>query len=95
MKSDGLNTISPECFVEISSNDAAKLDISDGEMVDIFSRRGKIKAKLAVSAKAVDGTVFIPFHFAQAAANRLTNSKIDPISKIPELKVCAVAIEKN
>ncbi|MBF0379232.1 MAG: formate dehydrogenase subunit alpha [Desulfamplus sp.] len=93
MKSDGLNEMSPECFVEISSNDAAKLDIGDGEMVNVFSRRGKIKAKLYVSPKAVDGTIFIPFHFAQAAANRLTNSKIDPVAKIPELKVCAVTIE--
>jgi formate dehydrogenase alpha subunit len=94
MKSDGLNTISPECFVEISSNDAMKLDINDGEMVDVFSRRGKIRAKLEISSKAVDGTVFIPFHFAKAAANRLTNSKIDPIAKIPEFKVCAITIQK-
>jgi formate dehydrogenase major subunit/formate dehydrogenase alpha subunit len=38
--------------------------------------------------------VFIPFHFAKAAANRLTNAALDPIAKIPEFKVCAVAIEK-
>jgi len=42
----------------------------------------------------VKGTVFIPFHYAAAAANRLTNAALDPIAKIPELKVCAVAIEK-
>ncbi len=95
MKSLGLNEMSPECFVEMSSNDAAKLDIGNGEMVNIFSRRGKIKAKLSVSTKAVDGTLFIPFHFAQAAANRLTNAKIDPVAKIPELKVCAVTIQKT
>lgn len=94
MKSDGLNEMSPECFVEISPNDAAKLNINDGEMVDVFSRRGKIKAKLSISQKAVDGTVFIPFHFAKAAANRLTNAKIDPVAKIPEFKVCAITIQK-
>ncbi len=94
MKSDGLNEMSPECFVEISPNDAAKLNINDGEMVDVFSRRGKIKAKLSISPKAVDGTVFIPFHFAKAAANRLTNAKIDPVAKIPEFKVCAITIQK-
>jgi formate dehydrogenase major subunit len=49
---------------------------------------------LSVSDKAVDGTVFIPFHFAEAAANRLTNSALDPVSKIPEFKVCAVKISK-
>lgn len=94
MKSDGLNQMSPECFVEISPNDAAQLDIGDGEMVNVFSRRGKIRVKLSVSSKAVDGTVFIPFHFAKAAANRLTNSKIDPVAKIPEFKVCAITIKK-
>lgn len=94
MKSDGLNQMSPECFVEISPRDAAQLDIGDGEMVNVFSRRGKIRAKLSVSSKAVDGTVFIPFHFAKAAANRLTNSQFDPVAKIPEFKVCAITIEK-
>ncbi len=94
MKSAGLNEMAPECFVEISANDAAKLNIRDGEMVDVFSRRGKIKAKLNVSSKAVDGTIFIPFHFAKAAANRLTNAKIDPVAKIPEFKVCAITIQK-
>ena len=72
----------------------AKLNINDGEMVEVFSRRGKIKAKLSISQKAVDGTVFIPFHFAKAAANRLTNAKIDPVAKIPEFKVCAITIQK-
>jgi len=94
MKSDGLNQLSPDCFVEISPNDAAGLDMVDGEMVNVFSRRGKIKARLNVSAKAVDGTIFIPFHFAKAAANRLTNAQLDPIAKIPEFKVCAITIKK-
>ena len=94
MKSHGLNQMSPECFVEISSTDAAALNIGNGEMVDVFSRRGKIRAKLSISSKAVDGTIFIPFHFARAAANRLTNAKFDPVAKIPEFKVCAVTIEK-
>ena len=46
-----------------------------------------------VSDKAVNGTLFIPFHWAQAAANELTHAALDPIAKIPELKVCAVRIE--
>ena len=94
MQSDGLNTMAPECFVEISSGDAEKMGITDGEMINVFSRRGKIKARAQISQKAVDGTVFIPFHFAKAAANRLTNAKIDPVAKIPEFKVCAVTIQK-
>ncbi len=94
MQSHGLNQLSPDCFIEISANDAARLNMVDGEMVTVFSRRGKIKARLNISAKAVDGTIFIPFHFAKAAANRLTNARIDPVAKIPEYKVCAITIQK-
>jgi formate dehydrogenase alpha subunit len=92
MKSEGLNERVPECFVEISPKDAALYDLTDGAEVEIASRRGKITAKIQVSPKAVNGTVFIPFHFAQAAANRLTNAVLDPVSKIPEYKVCAVKL---
>ena len=64
-------------------------------MVNIASRRGNIDAKVLVSDKAVDGTVFIPFHFAEAAANKLTNAALDPVSGIPEYKVCAVKLTEN
>ena len=94
MKSAGLNERVPECFVEISPKDAALYDLTDGAEVEIASRRGKITAKIQVSPKAVNGTVFIPFHFAQAAANRLTNAVLDPVSKIPEYKVCAVKLSQ-
>jgi formate dehydrogenase major subunit len=94
MKTEGLNEIAPECFVEISSRDAGKYDMKDGSIVDIASRRGNIQAKIKISAKAVSGTVFIPFHFAAAAANRLTNAALDPISGIPEFKVCAVKLSR-
>jgi len=59
---------------------------------NINSRRGSINARVKISKKAVDGTVFIPFHFAQAAVNKLTNAALDPISGIPEYKVCAVKL---
>jgi len=94
MKTAGLNERVPECFVEISPKDAALYDLTDGAEVEIASRRGKITAKIQVSPKAVNGTVFIPFHFAQAAANRLTNAALDPVSKIPEYKVCAVRLSQ-
>ena len=48
-----------------------------------------------ISDKAVMGTVFIPFHYAQAAANKLTNTDLDPVAGIPEYKVCAVQIHKG
>jgi len=91
-KTKGLNERSPESFVEISSHDASTYGIEDGTMIDIASRRGFITAKAIVSPLAVNGTIFIPFHFAEAAANKLTNAALDPVSKIPEFKVCAVKL---
>jgi len=95
MKSAGLMDIAPECFVEISSRDAGKYEVADGAVVDIASRRGTIQARIKISTQAVPGTVFIPFHYAAAAANRLTNAVLDPISGIPEYKVCAVKLTKS
>ena len=94
MKTPGLNERAPACFVEISPEDAAGYGVGEGDMLRVRSRRGEIEAAAKVSETAVKGTVFIPFHYAAAAANRLTNAALDPIAKIPELKVCAVAIEK-
>ncbi|MBC8443903.1 MAG: molybdopterin-dependent oxidoreductase, partial [Deltaproteobacteria bacterium] len=94
MKTEGLNERVPECFVEVSSKDAVTYDLKDGSMVEIRSRRGAICAAVKISTLAVDGTVFIPFHFAEAAANRLTNAALDPVSKIPEYKVCAIQLSK-
>ena len=94
MRTGGLNEIAPEAFVEISSQDARNLEVEEGSRVNIDSRRGTIQARIKISRKAVSGTVFIPFHYAQAAANRLTNAALDPISGIPEYKVCAVKVSK-
>jgi formate dehydrogenase alpha subunit len=95
MKTEGLNERAPGTYVEISPQDAAKLDLVDGEKVKVASRRGEIKADVKISDKAVDGTIFLPFHFAEAAANRLTNAALDPVSKIPAFKVCAVNVSKS
>lgn len=94
MKSEGLNELAPECFVEISAHDADAYRIEDGELLKISSRRGEIEAKAKISDQTLKGTVFIPFHYAMAAANKLTNAALDPTAKIPEYKVCAVRIEK-
>jgi len=95
MKSDGLNALAPECFVEMSSGDAGDYHVNHGDMITVASRRGEIQAKAMISEMACRGTIFIPFHYAQAAANELTNPVLDPIAKIPELKVCAVRISKG
>jgi formate dehydrogenase alpha subunit len=94
MKSEGLMDRAPESFVEIARQDAIAHGLEEGAMVTIASRRGSIQARVRISAKAVPGTVFIPFHYAEAAANKLTNAALDPISGIPEFKVCAVKLSK-
>jgi formate dehydrogenase major subunit len=93
-KVEGLNERAPENYVEISPGDAEKYGLSSGDMITVSSRRGQISAKAKISSMAVDGTVFIPFHYAESAVNRLTNAALDPVSKIPEFKVCAVKLEK-
>ncbi len=89
-----LEEIYPEPTVEIHPVDAERLGIRSGDYVRVRSRRGEIKVRVHVSTRSPRGTVFIPFHFAEAAANELTNDALDPLAKIPEYKVCAVAVEK-
>ena len=92
MKTDGLNAIAPECFVEISEEDARRHGVSDGKTVQVKTRRGDILARARVTRHIRQGTVFIPFHYAQAAANRLTHAALDPVCGIPELKACAAKL---
>jgi len=90
----GLNTIEPEGVVEISPGDASQLGIAQDEKVKISSRRGTVVAKARVSKAMPPGVVFMTFHFAESAANVLTNPERDPVAKIPEFKVAAVRVEK-
>jgi predicted molibdopterin-dependent oxidoreductase YjgC len=89
-----LDAIWPEATVEMHPADAERLGLITGDWVSVRSRRGKIALRLLVTGRSPEGTVFIPFHFAEAAANVLTNNKVDPRAKIPDYKVCAVAVEK-
>jgi len=84
----------PAGYVEINPKDAEKLKIKKGSRVKVSSRRGEIETQALVTEKVKEGSVFIPFHFREAAANVLTNPAVDPVAKIPEYKVCAVKIEK-
>jgi len=90
----GLNTMEPEGVVEINPEDASQLSIAQGDRVKISSRRGEVTAKAKVTEALPTGLVFMTFHFSESAANILTNPKLDPVSKIPELKVSAVRVEK-
>ncbi|MBR1972309.1 MAG: formate dehydrogenase subunit alpha [Oscillospiraceae bacterium] len=91
---EGLMNISGRSYVEINPADAAKLGILSGDSVKVSSRRGGILAEARVTDIVPEGVLFMPFHFADGPANKLTNTAIDPTAKIPELKVCAARIEK-
>jgi formate dehydrogenase alpha subunit len=87
-----LNDLYPEAMVEMNPADAARLGLKFGDPVRVTSRRGTIVLRARVTEKAIYGVVFIPFHFAEAAANLLTIDVVDPQAKIPEYKACAVRI---
>jgi len=83
----------PESLVEINPADAEKLGVADGGKVRLISRRGTVEAKAKITTRSDEGTVFMNFHFHEAAVNLLTNPALDPVAKIPEYKVCAVRVE--
>lgn len=89
-----LDREAPEAYVEIHPDNAKELNIHNGEMAKVSSRRGSINIKARVTTQVVKDSIFIPFHFKEAAANVLTNPAVDPIAKIPEFKVCAAKVEK-
>lgn len=89
----GLNALSPESFIEINPVTAKTLGIEDGSKVRVSSRRGETMTVAKVTRKIKEGVLFMPFHFSEGAANMLTNPALDPVSKIPEYKVCAVNLE--
>ena len=84
----------PGAYIEVNPQDAERLKAQNGERVRVSSRRGEIEISIKITEKVKKGSVFIPFHFREAAANVLTNPAVDPVAKIPEYKICAVKIEK-
>jgi predicted molibdopterin-dependent oxidoreductase YjgC len=82
-----------KAYVEIHKNDAKKLEIENQDKVKITSRRGEIETYAKIGERVQEGQIFMPFHFAESPANRLTNDELDPEGKIPELKVTAVKLE--
>jgi predicted molibdopterin-dependent oxidoreductase YjgC len=92
-RAEKLNQEVSEAYVEMHPQDAKQVGLNGGKRVKVSSRRGEIELIARVTDRIMPGVVFIPFHFAEAAANALTNSAFDPIAKIPEYKVCAVKVE--
>ncbi len=92
-RSKKLDSEVPEAYVEMHPDDAQKVGLNGHRRVKVTSRRGEIEVAVRITPKIKPGLVFIPFHFAEAAANALTNAATDPTAKIPEYKVCAVKLE--
>lgn len=93
-KVKGLNRLRKEELVEIHPEDARLLGIKDEELVTVYSRRGEVTARAKVTAVTPPGVITMTFHFSESPTNVLTNPGVDPVAKIPELKVCAVRVEK-
>ena len=85
----------PTGYMEMNPADAKRMQVKDGEMLQVKSRRGHIEIAAKITGRVPQNTVFIPFHFVECAANVLTSPVLDPDAKIPVLKVCAVSVEKK
>ncbi|SDE51171.1 molybdopterin oxidoreductase family protein [Auraticoccus monumenti] len=82
---------SPEAFAELHPLTAERLGVADGVWVRLSNRRGEVRVRARLSADVRTDTVFVPFHFPGAGSvNEITNDAVDPVSQMPEFKVCAV-----
>ena len=89
-----LAAVEPRSFVEVDPDTAARAGLADGASVRVVSRRGAAAAVLRCVSGLRPDTVFLPFHFgAEQTANLITNPALDPISRMPEFKACAVRLE--
>ncbi|BAI61642.1 formate dehydrogenase alpha chain [Methanocella paludicola SANAE] len=93
-RSSSLEREEPESWLEINTEDAKALGIQNREVVRAITRRGEVKVAARVTPDIKRNEVFMPFHYAECAANTLTNNALDPTAKIPEFKACAVRVEK-
>ncbi|MFC7264320.1 molybdopterin oxidoreductase family protein [Streptomyces lutosisoli] len=91
---DELNAAAPGPFVEMHPRLAERLGAADGDAVTVVSRRGRAVAPARITTSIRPDTVFMPFHWpGEGRANTLTNPALDPTSRMPEFKTCAVRVE--
>ncbi len=92
-RSEVLDQIEPEAVASMSPIELQNMDINGGDMIRVSTRRGVIELKARADTAVPVGLIFIPFCYAEAAANTLTNSALDPVGKIPEFKFCAARVD--
>jgi formate dehydrogenase major subunit len=88
-----LDDLEPEAVAYVAARDLERLRLRSGEKIRVSTRRGAIELKARIDGAIPPGLIFIPFAYAEAAANMLTNPQLDPFGKIPEFKFCAARIE--
>ncbi len=93
-RSQVLDDLEPEAVAYVSARDMERLGAHTGEFIQVSTRRGSIQLKARIDGMIPPGLIFIPFAYAEAAANVLTNPQLDPFGKIPEFKYCAAKIER-
>jgi formate dehydrogenase major subunit len=93
-RSAGFDEVFGEELIEISPADAERLGVADGEMVRVTSRRGSVDVRAWVTHRSPPGVCWMAFHFREAHANVLTTEAGDPVTQTPELKHCAIRLEK-
>ncbi len=94
-RSEAIDAHEPDSYIEMNKADASELGIDNGDKVRVKSRRGEIETFARVNNRVQKRQVFMPFHYEESPANRLTSTELDPKAKIPELKVTAVSVEKT
>jgi formate dehydrogenase major subunit len=88
-----LDELEPEAVASLAPAELRRLGITAGDLIRVTTRRGVIELKARSDSAVAPGQVFIPFCYAEAAANVLTNPQLDPFGKIPEYKFCAAKVE--
>ncbi|MGI5198234.1 molybdopterin oxidoreductase family protein [Streptomyces sp. CA-288835] len=92
---DELNAAAPSAFVELHPRLAERLGAKEGDALAVVSRRGRATAPARITTSIRPDTVFMPFHWpGEGRANTLTNPALDPTSRMPEFKACAVRVER-
>ncbi|MDX2205330.1 MAG: formate dehydrogenase subunit alpha [Hyphomicrobiaceae bacterium] len=92
-RASNLDALEPEAIAGLNPREIERLDLAPGQFIRVTTRRGSVVLKARADRDVAEGMVFIPFCFAEAAANLLTNPQLDPMGKIPEFKYCAAKVE--
>ncbi|MFZ0467508.1 MAG: formate dehydrogenase subunit alpha [Thiogranum sp.] len=92
-RSSVLDELEPEAVATLSPDDMSRMNIAPGAMIKVSTRRGILELRARADGAVPSGMVFIPFCYAEAPANVLTNQALDPFGKIPEFKFCAARVD--